>query len=49
MDLGIPYGYVNPVTGTVTCPVCTREIAENYDATGEPVTDNYAAHYTTEH
>lgn len=46
--VGIPYAYVNE-DGTRTCPECGIHIAEQYDATGESITNNYAKHYEKEH
>lgn len=44
----LPYAYVNE-DGTRTCPECGMDIAEQYDSTGESVTNNYAEHYEQEH
>jgi len=41
----IPYAKVDPETGERICPICTERIAEQYDATGEPITNHYADHY----
>jgi hypothetical protein len=40
---------VNPATGAATCPACQEVIAEGTDATGEPASSNYAAHYQAAH
>jgi len=47
--IGIPYAWTDPGTGERVCPACSKRIAEQYDADGEALTVNYAAHYEAEH
>lgn len=49
MELGIPYGFIDPDTGEQICPKCQARFQEAFDSTGEQTTDHYAEHYLAEH
>ena len=47
-SVGVPYARVDE-KGRRVCPACGEAIAEEYDRTGEPTTNRYAAHYIENH
>jgi uncharacterized Zn finger protein (UPF0148 family) len=49
MSIGIPYAHIDLRTGERICPVCGERIAEEHDASGEEVTQNYAHRYAQSH